>query len=290
MCIRDRFTTRPDTIFGVTFLTLSPEHPLCEELVEGTEQEVEFRALADECAKLTEFERINMLREKKGVFLGRMARNPLSGEEIPIYAGNFVVASYGTGAVMAVPAHDQRDHEFAQKYDIPIRRVLSENEGEEPKTEGKAFEGLGWMTGSARDGFDGLYGDDAKQAVIQALEAENSGKGSTQFRLKDWLLSRQRFWGTPIPFVHCKKCGVIPVPEDDLPVSLPLDVVFSEDESGNPLASHAEFVKVTCPTCGEDARRETDTMDTFYDSSWYFLRFCDAMNESAPYDLSLIHI
>tara|TARA_B100001996_G_scaffold84733_1_gene62499 strand:+ start:1769 stop:4714 length:2946 start_codon:yes stop_codon:yes gene_type:complete len=282
------FTTRPDTIFGVTFVTLSPEHPLCEELVAGTEQEEEFRALADECAKLTEFERINMLREKKGVFLGRMARNPLSGEEIPIYAGNFVVASYGTGAVMAVPAHDQRDYDFAEKYGIQIRRVLSESEGSESITEGKAFEGLGWMIGSSREGFDGLYGDDAKQAVIRALEADGAGKGSTQFRLKDWLLSRQRFWGTPIPFVHCTKCGVIPVPKEELPVRLPLDVVFSEEDSGNPLGSHTEFVQTTCPTCGGEARRETDTMDTFYDSSWYFLRFCDAMNENAPYERETI--
>ena len=283
------FTTRPDTIFGVTFVTLSPEHPLCEELVQGTGQEEEFQVLASECAKLTEFERINMLREKKGVFLGRMARNPLSGEEIPIYAGNFVVASYGTGAVMAVPAHDQRDHEFAEKYGIPIRHVLSERKGESPETKGKAFEGLGWMTGSSRDGFDGLYGDEAKQAVTKALEAENFGKGSTQFRLKDWLLSRQRFWGTPIPIIHCKKCGVVPVPEEDLPVRLPLDVVFSEEDRDNPLASHAEFVNVICPTCGEEARRETDTMDTFYDSSWYFLRFCDAMNENSPYDPNTVN-
>ncbi len=278
------FTTRPDTIFGVTFVTLAPEHPLCSELVSGTEYEVAYRELADECAKISEFDRINMLRDKKGVFLGRYATNPLTGEPVPIYAGNFVVASYGTGAVMAVPGHDQRDHDFAKKYDIPILQVLSEELGKEPKVTGRAFEGLGWMVNSSRTGFDGLYGDDAKAAVIHALEKEGMGAGTIQYRLKDWLLSRQRFWGTPIPFIHCQSCGVIPVPEADLPIELPLDVVFTEGESGNPLASHAGFIDTTCPSCGAAAKRETDTMDTFYDSSWYFLRFTDAQNNSAPFD------
>ena len=278
------FTTRPDTIFGVTFVTLAPEHPLCSELVSGTEYEGAYRELADECAKISEFDRINMLRDKKGVFLGRYATNPLTGEPVPIYAGNFVVASYGTGAVMAVPGHDQRDHDFAKKYDIPILRVLSEELGKEPKVTGRAFEGLGWMVNSGRTGFDGLYGDDAKAAVIHALEKEGMGAGTIQYRLKDWLLSRQRFWGTPIPFIHCQSCGVIPVPEADLPIELPLDVVFTEGESGNPLASHEGFIDTTCPSCGAAAKRETDTMDTFYDSSWYFLRFTDAQNNSAPFD------
>ena len=278
------FTTRPDTIFGVTFVTLAPEHPLCETLVSGTEFEANYRELADECARMSEFDRINMLRDKKGVFLGRYATNPLTGEEVPIYAGNFVVASYGTGAVMAVPGHDQRDFDFAKKYDIPIRQVLSEEEGKDPKVTGRAFEGLGWMINSGMDGFDGLYGDEAKQAVIQLLEQQQMGQGTIQYRLKDWLLSRQRFWGTPIPFIHCDECGVVPVPAEDLPVELPLDVVFTEGQSGNPLASHADFVNTTCPVCGIPAKRETDTMDTFYDSSWYFLRFTDAMNGDAPFD------
>ena len=218
------FTTRPDTIFGVTFVTLAPEHPLCESLVSGTEFESSFRELADECARISEFDRINMLRDKKGVFLGRYAKNPLTGEEIPIYAGNFVVASYGTGAVMAVPGHDQRDRDFAKKYDIPIVQVLSEEEGKDPKVTGRAFEGLGWMVNSGRTGLDGLYGDDAKSAVVKALENESMGAGTIQYRLKDWLLSRQRFWGTPIPFIHCDRCGIVPVPQDDLPVQLPLDL------------------------------------------------------------------
>ena len=280
------FTTRPDTIFGVTFVTLAPEHPLCNTLVEGTEFEADFRELADECARISEFDRINMLRDKKGVFLGRYATNPLTGEAVPIYAGNFVVASYGTGAVMAVPGHDQRDHDFAKKYGIPILQVLSEEDGKEPKVTGRAFEGLGWMVNSKRPDFDGLYGDDAKAAVIAALEKEGMGAGTVQYRLKDWLLSRQRFWGTPIPFIHCDDCGVIPVPESDLPVELPLDVVFTEGQSGNPLASHDGFVNTTCPNCKLAAKRETDTMDTFYDSSWYFLRFADALNQSAPFDKS----
>jgi len=280
----ETFTTRPDTIFGVTFVTLAPEHPLCERLVAGNEHEDAYRALAEECARMSEFDRVNMLREKKGVPLGRNAVNPLTGEEVPIFAGNFVVASYGTGAVMAVPGHDQRDHDFAKRYDIPIRPVLTRTERGVAIDEDPVFDGLGWMVNSGRPGFDGLYGDDAKQAVIAALEGEGTGGGTIEYRLKDWLLSRQRFWGTPIPFIHCGLCGVVPVPTEDLPVTLPLDVSLSEDESGNPLSSHASFTDVECPSCGSDARRETDTMDTFYDSSWYFLRFCDAMNNEEPFD------
>ena len=279
------FTTRPDTIFGVTFVTLSPEHPLCEELCTGTEWEADWRELRDECARMSEFERINMLKEKKGVFLGRHAINPLSGEKVPIYAGNFVVASYGTGAVMAVPGHDQRDYDFAERYGIEIRRVLVEKEGDDPNAElNYSFEGYGPMVNSGADGFDGLAGQDAKDAVISALESAGSGHGTVEYRLKDWLLSRQRFWGTPIPMIHCETCGIVPVPSSELPVELPLDVTFSEDQSGNPLASHDSFVNTSCPSCGGPAKRETDTMDTFYDSSWYFMRFCDASNATAPFD------
>ena len=278
------FTTRPDTIFGVTFLTLSPEHPLCKELVSGTVYEKAWEQLRNECSKMTEFERINMLKEKKGVPLGRFAINPLSGEEVPIYAGNFVVASYGTGAVMAVPGHDQRDYDFAKKYGLPIRPVLSRERESETIEENPVFDGMGWMANSSRESFDGLYGNEAKEAVISALEREGTGHGTVQYRLKDWLLSRQRFWGTPIPMIHCDGCGVVPVNSHDLPVKLPLDVKFSWEESGNPLASNEEFLHVKCPKCGGEARRETDTMDTFYDSSWYFLRFADSNNSSEPFD------
>ncbi len=284
----DTFTTRPDTIFGVTFVTLAPEHPLCEELVAGSEHEAGWRALADECAKMSEFERINLLREKKGVFLGRYAQNPLSGDDIPIYAGNFVVASYGTGAVMAVPAHDERDFAFAAVHGLDVKEVLIPTKDHRMATLSEAFTGEGWMVNSGRPGFDGSYGDEARTAVVAALEAEGMGEGTIQYRLKDWLLSRQRFWGTPIPFIHCSDCGIVPVPEEDLPVALPLDITFTEGRSGNPLVDHAEFVNCACPHCGGPAKRETDTMDTFYDSSWYFLRFCDPLNDAAPFDKDVV--
>jgi leucyl-tRNA synthetase len=282
------FTTRPDTIFGVTFVTLSPEHPLCESFVSGTEYEEGWKNLRDECAKMSEFERINMLKEKKGIPLGRFAINPLSGEQVPIYAGNFVVASYGTGAVMAVPGHDQRDYDFAKKYNLPIKPVLSRTNDENAIEENPVFDGLGYMTNSSREGFDGLFGNEAKEAVIAVLESEKSGYGTVQYRLKDWLLSRQRFWGTPIPMLHCDDCGVVPVPYQELPVRLPLDVKFSWDESGNPLASNEKFLMANCPQCGNQARRETDTMDTFYDSSWYFLRYGDSNNEDSPFNREII--
>lgn len=277
------FTTRPDTIFGVTFVTLSPEHPLCQELVSGTEYEEAWRQLRNECVRMTEFERINMLKEKKGVPLGRFAINPLSGEEVPIYAGNFVVASYGTGAVMAVPGHDQRDYDFAKRYGLPVRPVLSKEREVDAIEQNPVFDGLGWMVNSNLEPFDGLYGNEAKEAVISALERDGTGHGTTQYRLKDWLLSRQRFWGTPIPMVHCDDCGVVPLNSDDLPVKLPLDVKFSWEGSGNPLASNEEFLHVKCPECDGEAIRETDTMDTFYDSSWYFMRFADSDNRSEPF-------
>ena len=282
------FTTRPDTIFGVTFVTLSPEHPLCEELVSGTEYEKAWRELRDECSRMSEFERINMLKEKKGVPLGRFAINPLTGEEIPIWVGNFVVASYGTGAVMAVPGHDQRDYDFAKKYGLDIKPVLSRQEGGEVKEENPVFDGLGWMVNSTNSGFDGLFGNEAKSAVIAALEADKKGRGTVQYRLKDWLLSRQRFWGTPIPMIHCDSCGVVPVPYEQLPIELPLDITFSWDESGNPLASHEEFLSTNCPLCNGSAHRETDTMDTFYDSSWYFMRFADSTNKDEPFNKTAV--
>ena len=226
-----------------------------------------------------------MLKEKKGVFLGKNAINPISGEEIPIYAGNFVVASYGTGAVMGVPGHDQRDFDFAKKYSLEIKRVILKEPEQDPDYPlSKAFEGYGPMTNSSIEGFDGLSGQEAKEAVITTLEDTGSGHGTVQYRLKDWLLSRQRFWGTPIPMIHCSSCGIVPVPRESLPVELPLEVIFTEDQSGNPLATQSSFVKTKCPNCGGEANRETDTMDTFYDSSWYFMRFCDANNHSSPFD------
>ena len=186
--------------------------------------------------------------------------------------------------MMAVPGHDQRDYDFAKKYGLEIKPVLSRNEGGEGVEESPVFDGLGWMVNSTIEGFDGLFGNDAKTAVISALEQKGAGHGSTEYRLKDWLLSRQRFWGTPIPMLHCDSCGVVPVPYEQLPVELPLDVTFSWEESGNPLARSESFLTTTCPQCNGPARRETDTMDTFYDSSWYFMRFVDSSNDSAPFD------
>ena len=186
--------------------------------------------------------------------------------------------------MMAVPGHDQRDYDFAKKYGLEIKPVLSRNEGGEAVEENPVFDRLGWMVNSTIEGFDGLFGNDAKTAVISALEEKGAGHGSTEYRLKDWLLSRQRFWGTPIPMLHCDSCGVVPVPYEQLPIELPLDVTFSWEESGNPLARSESFLTTTCPQCNGPARRETDTMDTFYDSSWYFMRFVDSSNDSAPFD------
>ena len=270
------FTTRPDTLFGVTFVTLAPEHELAKKLVSGTEYEADWQALHDEVSVMAEFDRIKNMNKKKGVPLGRNAIHPLTGEKIPIWSGNFVIASYGTGAVMAVPAHDERDFDFAKKFSIPIRRalVMSEN-GDASQELAKAETEYGWMVNTGRDGFDGLYGNEAITAVIDELIRINRGKRKLNWKIRPWLISRQRYWGTPIPIIHCDECGTVPVPEKDLPVELPRDIVFGK---GNPLETSSEFMQVKCPTCGKDARRETDTMDTFVDSSWYFLRFTDATN------------
>ena len=270
------FTTRPDTLFGVTFVTLAPEHELAKKLVSGTEYEADWQALHDEVSVMAEFDRIKNMNKKKGVPLGTNAIHPLTGEKIPIWSGNFVIASYGTGAVMAVPAHDERDFDFAKKFSIPIRRalVMSEN-GDASQEPANAETDYGWMVNTGRDEFDGLHGDAAITAVIDELIRINKGKRKLNWKIRPWLISRQRYWGTPIPIIHCDECGTVPVPEKDLPVELPRDIVFGK---GNPLETSSEFMKVKCPTCGKDARRETDTMDTFVDSSWYFLRFTDATN------------
>ena len=273
----EAFTTRPDTIFGVTFVTLAPENPLCEDLVKGLAQEEAWRELRKETNQLSDMDR-GMLKEKKGVFLGRYALNPMTGEKIPLYAGNFVIASYGTGSVMAVPGHDQRDFDFAKAHDLPIKRVLLEKGSDSNEVMTSAFEGYAPMVNSTKDGFDGLSGDQAKRAVIETLEEIDAGSGMVQWKIRDWLISRQRSWGTPIPIIHCEDCGMVPVPEEDLPVLLPDDVIFSG--SGNPMETSPTFSQVACPTCGLDARRETDTMDTFVDSSWYFMRYPDALNST----------
>jgi leucyl-tRNA synthetase len=280
------FTTRPDTLFGVTFVTLAPEHELAQRLVEGTDYEQDWKVLHDEIVVMSEFDRIKNMGKKKGVPTGSFAIHPLTGDRVPIWIGNFVIASYGTGAVMAVPGHDERDFEFANKYDIPIKRVLvmSENEDADATLE-SAESDLGWMVNSGIEGFDGLYGPDAKSAVCGALEAKGLGKGTVNWKIRPWLISRQRYWGTPIPIIHCDTCGAVPVPEEQLPVELPRDVVF--DGMGNPLESSSTFCNVSCPACNGPARRETDTMDTFVDSSWYFLRFTDSMQDEICFNPSV---
>jgi leucyl-tRNA synthetase len=261
------FTTRPDTLFGVTFVTLAPEHPMAETFVKGTEFESAWKDLYDEVSIMSEFDRIKNMKKKKGVPSGRFALHPLTGEQIPIWVGNFVIASYGTGAVMAVPGHDERDFDFAQTFDIPIKRVLAMKENSDPAAPLEAAETeYGWMVNSPIEGFDGLYGEEAMKAITDALEAKGSGTQTLNWKIRPWLISRQRYWGTPIPIIHCKDCGPVLVPEANLPVELPTDVVFS---TGNPLETSDSFVNVDCPTCGKAARRETDTMDTFVDSSWY---------------------
>ena len=277
------FTTRPDTLFGATFVTLAPEHKLAQRLVEGTKYEEDWKSLHDEITAMSEFDRIKNLGKKKGVPTGAFAIHPLTGERIPIWVGNFVIASYGTGAVMAVPGHDERDFEFANKYDIPIKRVLVMSEDGKADDELHSAEcDLGWMVNSSMEGFDGLFGPEAKAAVCQALEKKGVGNATITWKIRPWLISRQRYWGTPIPIVHCDSCGVVPVPEDQLPVELPRDVVF--DGTGNPLETSQSFCNVDCPQCGSPAKRETDTMDTFVDSSWYFLRYADSMQNDTCFN------
>jgi len=279
------FTTRPDTLFGATFVTLAPEHPLAASLVEGTEHEAAWKTLHDEVVSMSEFDRIKNMNKKKGVFSGHHAVHPLSGEQVPIWFGNFVIATYGTGAVMAVPAHDERDFEFATAYDIPIQRVLVMEENGDPHAEMKRAETeLGYMVNSPIDGFDGLFGQAAKDAVCASLETLGKGEKTVNWKIRPWLISRQRYWGTPIPVIHCQTCGPVPVPESDLPVELPRDVVFGQ---GNPLETSESFVNASCPSCGEAGRRETDTMDTFIDSSWYFLRYTDALNDEQPFSQAI---
>ncbi|MGY8745511.1 MAG: leucine--tRNA ligase [Candidatus Poseidoniales archaeon] len=280
------FTTRPDTLFGVTFVTLAPEHELAHSLVEGTEYEHDWKLLHDEVVAMSEFDRIKNMGKKKGVPTGSFAIHPLTGECVPIWIGNFIIASYGTGAVMAVPGHDERDFEFANKYDLPIKRVLMMTEQGSADDALEAAEcGLGWMVNSGIAGFDGLYGSEAKAAVCDTLEKMGTGNGTINWKIRPWLISRQRYWGTPIPIIHCEACGAVPVPVEQLPVELPRDVVF--DGKGNPLESSSTFCDVDCPTCGNPARRETDTMDTFVDSSWYFLRYTDSMQNETCFNPSV---
>ncbi len=264
------FTTRVDTLFGATFMSLAPEHPLVERLVTD-DQRSAVEAFIAKVRRQDKLLRTSDELEKEGVFTGSYCINPVTEERIPVYLANFVLMDYGTGAVMAVPTHDQRDFEFARKYGLSLRIVI-QPEGEilDAQTLSEAWEGAGVLVNSKR--FDGLSNEEAKSAIADALEAAGQGKKTVNYRLRDWGVSRQRYWGTPIPIIYCDACGAVPVPEKDLPVVLPHDVAFT-GEGGSPLAKHEAFVKADCPSCGKPARRETDTFDTFVESSWYFARY-----------------
>ncbi|MBD3354855.1 leucine--tRNA ligase [Candidatus Woesearchaeota archaeon] len=266
------FTTRPDTIYGVTFMVVSAQHPKLMDLVTD-KQEKEVKKFLKKLRSVSEKELESM--EKEGVFTGSYAVNPLTQKKVPVYAGNFVVADYGSGMVMAVPAHDQRDFEFAQKYDIPIKTVISSEEQEEDVVKiGRAYTGEGILINSEK--FNGIESKKAKKEITKELKKREQGKKVVQYKLRDWLISRQRYWGTPIPVIYCDKCGAVPVPEKDLPVKLPKDVKFGK---GNPLKTNKKWYEVKCPKCSGQAKRETDTMDTFVNSSWYYLRYTDPDND-----------
>jgi leucyl-tRNA synthetase len=311
------FTTRPDTLFGATFFVMAPEHPDVARLAEGTPYEQDVHDYVNKALNESNEERGNAEREKTGVPLGRTVTNPVNGEQIPMYVADYVLMEYGTGAIMAVPGHDERDYAFARAYDLPIRRVIAEPEevvgsqagvdrervsdaGAQDEraadngtlaelatragvdAEGLPYPGDGLLVNSNTD-FDGLSNREALSAIVAWLDREGKGHASVNYRLRDWLVSRQRYWGCPIPIVNCERCGIVPVPEDELPVELP-DIEDYTPKGRSPLEAAEEWVKTKCPECGGQARRETDTMDTFVDSSWYFLRYCDASNEQAAWD------
>jgi len=278
------FTTRPDTVFGATFMVLAPEHPDVTKLIAGAPDREEIDSWITTVRNQSSLERQES--GKEGRFTGQHAVNPFTNEEIPIWLGNFVLPQYGTGAIMSVPAHDQRDFEFARQYGLPIRIVVRPASGEagDVNAMAEAFtfkDESGVATSSGP--IDGLPVPKAIERIIQIIEERGIGKGTVRYRLRDWLISRQRYWGTPIPMIYCQTCGLVPVPEEQLPVKLPLDVPFTGRE-GNPLAKHEAFVNVPCPACGSAARRETDTMDTFVDSSWYFLRFITPRDNDRIFD------
>ncbi|MCD4771207.1 class I tRNA ligase family protein [archaeon] len=265
------FTTRPDTLFGVTFMVVSAQHQKLMDLVKDSERE-KVEEFLKGLGSVSEKELGDM--EKKGVFSGSYAVNPINGERIPVYVGNFVVADYGSGMVMGVPAHDKRDFEFARKYGIDVKEVVKG--GDISK---EAYVDSGDLVNSGD--FNGMNNNEAKERITQHLESKGLGKKVVNFKLRDWGISRQRYWGTPIPIIHCKDCGAVPVPEDEFPVKLPRKVKFGD---GNPLLTNEKWVNVKCPKCGKKAKRETDTMDTFVNSSWYFLRFCDPNNDESIFD------
>ncbi|MBQ9069146.1 MAG: leucine--tRNA ligase, partial [Eggerthellaceae bacterium] len=288
------FTTRADTLFGCSFFLLAPEYPGLEEFVAGAGHEAEVHELVEAAKKVSAVERAQGDREKHGVFTGRYVVNPVNGEQVPVWVADYVVADYGTGAVMAVPCGDQRDFEFARKYDLPIVPIIldeddplfSQLNGQKERVvttvdwDG-AMDAEGTLVQSGEyTGMRGGKHSEGEAAIVAALEAQGKGRRKVEFRLRDWLISRQRYWGNPIPAIHCETCGVVPVPEDQLPVLLPEDIDLA---AGETLATHEEFAACTCPKCGAPARRETDTMDTFTCSSWYYMRYTDPRNDTAPF-------
>ncbi len=273
------FTTRPDTLFGATFFVLAPEHPLIPELVRGTPEEAAVLDYVRRTAAESAVERADPAKEKTGAFTGRHVTNPVNGERLPVWVADYVVLEYGTGAIMAVPAHDERDFAFATRFGLELRQVVEPADGSAVELPYVEKTGSARSVGSGR--FSGLATPDAIHEIVAWLEAEGRGKAAVGYRLRDWLLSRQRYWGCPIPIVHCDACGPVPVPRDELPVLLP-EVDDYKPRGRSPLAAAERWVATACPRCGVPARRETDTMDTFVDSSWYFLRYADPRNDRAP--------
>jgi leucyl-tRNA synthetase len=281
------FTTRPDTLFGATFFVVAPEHPQVERLAAGTGHEEEVRAYVDEAIRSSVEERGDEAHVKTGVPLGRTVTNPVNGEQIPMFVADYVLMEYGTGAIMAVPAHDDRDFDFARAFDLPIRAVVRPRDGGDPDPN-EPF--LGHTEDEVlvnSPGFDGMSAPDAAEAITESLRERGLGDFAVNYRLRDWLLSRQRYWGCPIPILYCEECGMVPVPDDQLPVELP-DVKDYAPKGESPLATATDWVNTKCPTCGGAARRETDTMDTFVDSSWYYLRYLDPHNDVAPWDRAAV--
>jgi len=278
------FTTRADTIFGATYIVLAPEHSLVREIIKGRPQEKDALKFIEKASKESTLIREAADVKKEGIFSGAYAVNPVNNETIPIWIADYVLMEYGTGAIMAVPTHDQRDFLFAREHKLPMRIVIQSPNNlstQSPEDLAEAYEGDGVQVNSAQ--FDGLSNQEAKIKIAEWMEKEKIGKIKTHWRLRDWLISRQRYWGTPIPIIYCIKCGIVPVPYEQLPVKLPEDAPLT-GEGGSPLGKVKEFVNTTCPKCGTHARRETDTMATFFDSSWYFLRFCSPKFSKGPFD------
>ncbi len=280
------FTTRPDTLFGATFMVVAPEHPLVHDLT-APDRLAEVTAYIAQAAIRTEIDRLSTDREKTGVALGSDAINPINGERVPIFVADYVLGGYGTGAIMAVPAHDERDHAFALKYGLPIRRVVAAPGDEERELESAHVTHAAGERLVDSGPYTGLPADEGGKAILAALAATGKGTAAVTYRLRDWLISRQRYWGTPIPVIYCEQDGIVPVPDEDLPVRLP-DTVDYHGSGENPLTRDEAFLNVTCPVCGEPARRETDTMDTFIDSSWYWYRYLSPEKTGSPLDRALV--